>query len=664
MVSQRGQLRLNGQSYVLTSMGRDGTLWDREKVPPFAPVQSPTTFQSPETFQNYRVISIADFLGGLGRRRIPSEDHADPAAYARFWDGDLDTRWTTGSYLPLRAVTTTSLPSDTSFLLHTGNDLEALRVGVGALNYFVIAYDFQAATSDWNTTGITPISYTFSAPSATIFGDAIVVENTAYTAIWVNNNQSFYRLIVGRDLLPLGSATEDHVIPGGIDDIRNTSIGSQVRLASVGGDIILAYSTASAIKFSVYDGTSWSDTGTGSINESSSRGPTGLAGMPGPDGIERMYVGMLDGLYETDMSGDTWVHTLIDPMFVNSYNCFRMLVHQGALYYGVGVDDNAQFTLRRLSNRSGAQVVEDVSVPDDGLPGDTLGSITFMVSQGDQLFVAVGGLTTGQHARVFVLLSDDTWHVIYRHPTEDEEIKGMALSDQDDGVPRLHLLIEPDGTDESVYLEHPYTHPESGVSIDREDEGFIVLPEMDAGLPSFDKAWYYTSLVAGGDFGDADSGNVIDVDYESAEDTWTELGSATTDDVRLEWPDGGLERDRLRLRLRPERGDTVTDSPVLRNLVIAVNPEITTYRYRFRVNIERTAQVLNGRGSTILTQLRAAAASTSLVPMKYADDIETMVDITEYREMTRLSQPEALQATWGDQVGYVEIIATERYEQR
>ena len=661
MVSQRGQLRLNGQSYVLTSMGRDGTLWDREKVPPFAPVQSPTTFQSPETFQNYRVISIADFLGGLGRRRIPSEDHADPASYARFWDGDLDTRWTTGTYLPLRAVTATSLPN-ASFLLNTPTDLEALLAVVTSGLYTVIAYDFQAASADWNIPSQF-ISYTFSTASATIFGDAIVVNNIAYIAIWVQNTLLRRRLIVGEDILPLGAATEHYVHPGGSLSLTG-QLNTQVRLAVVGGEVTVAFSDSPFIRFSVFDGSAWAATGTTNLRESTEHGPTGLAAMPGADGVERMYVGTADGLYETDLSGSSWVHTLIDPMFVSSYNCFRMLVHQGALYYGVGVDNNAQFTLRRLSNRSGAQVVEDVSVPDDGLPGDALGSITYMVSQGDQLFVAVGGLTTGQHARVFVLLSDDTWHVIYRHPTADEEIKGMALSDQDDGVPRLHLLIEPDGTDESVYLEHPVSHPESGVSIDREDEGFIVLPEMDAGLPSFDKAWYYTSVIAGGDFGDADSGNVIDVDYESAEDTWTELGSATTDDVRLEWADGGLERDRLRLRLRPERGDTVTDSPVLRNLVIAVNPEITTYRYRFRVNIERTAQVLNGRGSTILTQLRAAAASTSLVPMKYADDIETMVDITEYREMTRLSQPEALQATWGDQVGYVEIIATERYEQR
>ena len=649
---------------MLAPVGRNNVLWQREKVVPFAPVQSETTFQSPETFQNYRVISISNFLGGLGRRRIPSEEHADPMAYRRFWDGDLDTRWTTGVYLPLRAVTTTSLPTNTSFLLPTPTDLEALRAGVSGTNYFVIAYDFQAATSDWNTTGLNSISYTFPTPSATTFGDAIVVNNVAYIAIWVRTTQDFYRLIVGRDPLPLGSATEDNVVPGDLSNLTG-SIGSQVRLTSVGGDIILAYSTASVIKFSVYDGSSWSDTGTGSINESSSRGPTGLAVMPGPDGIERMYVGTHDGLYETDMSGATWIHTLVDPMFPQGFNCLRMIVHQGALYYGIGSSQSArQFELRRLSNRSGAQLIEDVSVSDDGLPGDALGPITFMLSQGDQLFVAVGGYLTGQHARVFVLLSDDTWHVIYRHPTANEEIKGIAFSDRDDNVARLHILIEPGGNDESAFLEYPVSHPESGPSIDREDEGFIVLPEMDAGLPSFDKAWYYTSVIAGGDFGDTASGNVIDVDYESAEDTWTELGSATTDDVRLEWPDGGLERDRLRLRLRPERGDTVTDSPILRNLVIAVNPEITTYRYRFQVNVEQTAKVFSSRGSTILAQLREAAASTSLVPMSYADDAMTMVDITEYREMTRPAQPESLQAPWGNQVGYVEIIATERYEQR
>ena len=646
---------------MLAPVGRNNVLWQREKVVPFAPVQSTTTFQSPETFQNYRVISISNFLGGLGRRRIPSEEHADPMAYRRFWDGDLDTRWTTGVYLPLRAVTTTSLPTTTNFLLSTPTNLWALRATLGVTTFIVDGYDFIASTSAWNTTLTQSISYGFPTSQTITFGDAIVVDNTVYIAIWVTRTAGNYRLIVGRDDLPLGSATED-LIDNFADGV---TMGSQTRLvARSNNDIIVGYSTASVIKFSVYDGSSWSDTGTGSINESSSLGPTGLAVMPGPDGIERMYVGTIDGLYETDMSGATWVHTLIDPMFPNTFNCRRMVVHQGALYYGIDVPGDVQFTLRRLSNRSGTQLIEDVSVPDDGLPGGALGPITFMLSQGDQLFVAVGGALAGQHARVFVLLSDDTWHVIYRHPTADEYIKGMAFSDRDDGVPRLHILIEPGGADESVFLEYPVSHPESGASIDREDEGFIVLPEMDAGLPSFDKAWYYTSIIAGGDFGDTASGNVIDVDYESAEDTWTELGSATTDDVRLEWPDGGLERDRLRLRLRPERGDTVTDSPVLRNLVIAVNPEITTYRYRFQVNVEQTAKVFSSRGSTILAQLREAAASTSLVPMSYADDAMTMVDITEYREMTRPAQPESLQAPWGDQVGYVEIIATERYEQR
>ena len=149
------------------------------------------------------------------------------------------------------------------------------------------------------------------------------------------------------------------------------------------------------------------------------------------------------------------------------------------LYYGIGLGDTDQFTLRRLSNQSGTRVIEDVSVPDDGLPRDALGQSPSCSLWATKLFVAVGGHTTGQHARVLALLSDATWHVIYRHPTANQRIDQLLISERDDGVPRLHMIIE--GADFNRLSGPSETHPESGISIDREDEGFIVLPEMDAG---------------------------------------------------------------------------------------------------------------------------------------------------------------------------------------
>ena len=647
MVSRRGQLRLNEESYVLAPVGRNNVLWQREKVVPFAPVQSTTTFQSPETFQNYRVISISSFLGGLGRRRVPSEEHADPAAYRRFWDGDLDTRWTTGVYLPPLVVNVTMPNSSTQFMgfAPTRSDLYALRLNVTSGNTKSIQAHTYDETTDTFSSGSVRVA--FFASASGVYGDTLVVGFVTYFALVATGNIRIGTAGPGVDSVDL----DDGII------VESTVDPSEpVRLISgdMGVAIVFDRNGGAAIYRRTADDT-WTTQPIGSVTAGG--GVFGAAVLPGVDGQDKIYICTVVGLTEIDPTGATWPSQSIDRMFANPWNGYRMVVHQGALYYQVGVPNDQQFTLRRLTNSSGARLIEDMSVPDDGLPGDALGPITWMTSYGDQLFVAVGGHQAGQHARVLVLLSDETWHIIYRRDTANQIIKAMTLSDRADGILRLHLLVD----DQDDILEFPSSHPESGASIPRAASGSIILPVMDAGLPGFDKAWFFVLINAGG-LNETD--NVIGVDYEDTSGAWIDIGDITSANNRLLFPGGGLARDRLRLRLRPERGDTVTDSPVLENLVIAVNPEITTYRYRFQVNVEQTAKVFSSRGSTILAQLREAAASTSLVPMSYADDAMTMVDITEYREMTRPAQPESLQAPWGNQVGYVEIIATERYEQR
>ena len=885
MVMQRGPLILNGHTYAL-STDRQGYMMRRSKVPPFAPVVSESSFQSPRTFENYRVLTVADLRRGLGRRRIPSEDHDTPAEYRRFWDGDLDTRWSTGIYLPLRPVVVTENVTNFRALLAVGDDLRAFYYGTGQDS--IVSRKFDADGPEWESTTVTVESETNLR-----YGDSMYYKDVYYVS-----SSSTTRVFVNRTTTDLNPTPSGNVL-------------EQTRLAVLDGNGIVAFTAGDEVGFFENNtGTTWSERFVDDLNTDA--GPTGFVNFPGTDGVDRLYVGTEEGLWEVDTenagtSTDPWTAELIDPMPTNEWNCWRMIVHQGMLYYGVGVEDNAQFILRRMTNRSGFRLIEDVSVSDDGLPPDALGSVTAFLSVDDQLFVGVGGLDSDQHARLFALLSDDTWHCLYRHSVEDRYIEDMAFSTATDGVPRIHMLFEQQGRfDETVHLEYPLTHPESGVVIPRNNMGFVVLPELDAGLPHFDKGWLQVSLVVDGDFGDLTSGNVVRVDYapgrprritsdqdfdsldannhlpfglwsdgetmwvvnaqgsaaaarrnifaynlatqarESTSDIplhsdnalafdawsnklyesdtdeqriwvtdffdpdtvfcyeldgtrdstrdldlddahsaplgiwgdgthawvsdylgtqatttllaydlsdgsraadedftldpnntapfgiwgnddtlwvtdssdsmvyaynrsdqsrrpdldfpisevqsglwsdgttfwlarqspaqlrayqigenrsgWTDLGTAVEDKSTLAWPDGGLASDRLSLRLRMERGVNIVHSPALQNIVVAVLPEITTYQYTFSVNVEATASQQQERASEILKRLRAAAGSTPLVAMKFADDPETYVDIVEYDERIVPEVRDAYASDWQSQSGVVAIVARERFE--
>lgn len=192
----------------------------------------------------------------------------------------------------------------------------------------------------------------------------------------------------------------------------------------------------------------------------------------------------------------------------------------------------------------------------------------------------------------------------------------------------------------------------------KEQEGNVVLPYLDLGLPGFEKAWYFVRLVLDGDF---DTVNNVRVDFDGGDGAWAELGVATPDRTRLLFDDGGFVSDRLRLRLRLRRDADSSHTPVLKNLVIAALPEIPTFRYVFNVDVGRTAAQQQTTGSRILAQLREAAERTDLVTLKFADDAERYVDIVDYEESVKTKVGDAYTSDYQSQSGVVQIVAQERF---
>ena len=488
--TQLGELTLDGQRYVLAP-DRQGYLFRTEKAPPFAPVAAPTTYAGLESFQTYRPISINDLALGLGLFRIPSQDHRDPDAYRRVWKSEgIDTRWSTGIVLSPALVRQTMPTLPNGRLVDLLGNLYLIYRDPSR-NYVTLKRRLlpNRTWSSSSSEAESPITIALSTPAVATDGQTVI---TAHYA-----SQSTTRKIIVTARTPSQFQDSHATFSSAIFNAgKNTNAAVRPHLVSNGGILYLLYSSTGGIKIEKHQsGDKFDDTDMPTIGDDASE-IQGVVSMIGTDGKPKIYVATYSALYEVDP--DDGVVQVVEAATHSSNNFAFPALHQGALYYGMNVREGSPFRLHRLTNRSGARLIEDVSVPDDSLPPEVDASpIQAIVSIRDMLYVIAGGDCT-------FVLRGETWHCL---GGLQAQISGGYVRDED--------------LDVSLDIAPTFSGERSSFTFDRTGQNLDV---------------YYTT-VAGTN---RPTGTVVDEDYVWVLDSGHNAGFAFDVDTKQYRPDQNI----------------------------------------------------------------------------------------------------------------------------
>ena len=413
------------------------------------------------------------------------------------------------------------------------------------------------------------------------------------------------------------------MLASNVTDGKNVDAGL---FATIGGELVLAVHQGTNITFfsSTNHGTTWADE---SIDIPSGNGPQGVAVYPGLDGEDKLYVAAHEGIYEVDTAPSTWTYSLAVPLSNHNDNGRRMTVHSGSLWFGQGVDNDTAAPIYRMTVSGSSRSIEtgyglDVG---DGVPVDMLGSVTYMKSSGDQLFIAVGGGAANKKARI-LSWSNGGWHHMYRNTTANQKIDWIDVSSGDDQVPRLHFSERISATESNVkYLAQPLVNPRSGVSIKRMDDssgvtGYVDLPYIDLGMPHENKN-FLRAHVNGEDLNSSAANEYITVQYGTDDDarTTTSLGnytSATT--VNSFQSNAGESAKNIGMRVNFLRGSTNTATPKLKDLIVegAIVPGIL-YEHQMTIDLEQTAEDTGQSIETVISNIESLVESVIQTQFKF-----------------------------------------------
>ena len=373
-------------------------------------------------------------------------------------------------------------------------------------------------------------------------------------------------------------------------------------------------------------GTAWSDE---TLDIASGNGPQGIAIYPDIDGVDKLYVGTREGLYLVDTSLSTWTATHVYPMPPHNDNCRRMTVHQGALWFGQGVNDDSPAPVIKMTVQGDSRIFDTRMGLDQGdsLTVDALGPIRRMKSSGKYLFVSMGGGAASRKGRVMVH-NGQGWHTARQNGTADQEIQWIDVSPDDDGTQRLLYSVRTDANTHDVnFLANPTVNPESGVALKYESSGFIDLPYVDGGLPHHKKTWAKNSVNAI-DISASTSGEYINVDYGVDDGSGglqarnsTDLGNILSGTSQLEFGSGaGVGSVNLGARINLHRdGGSTAHSPVLHDVDFSFWPVIPHLeRYTFLVDLNSTAQARGQNVRDVISDLETCLDLATLPAFKYA----------------------------------------------
>jgi len=330
---------------------------------------------------------------------------------------------------------------------------------------------------------------------------------------------------------------------------------------------------------------------------------------------------------------------------VDSYNCRRMVVHQGALWYAAGHGDTGTARpqeIRRLVNHDGVRDIQygfglDVG---DGVAADALGELLWMESAGEHLFISVGGSASGLKARIMDWYVNEYgeagWHTVVKNATEAVTYPWIGLGAND------YLYWAEAGTGHVAKgVQYATLSPSAGVSTPRAGSGFIDLPDIDFGMPA-DIGVAVKVSVDAVNLSATNSNEYINVDFgtDGAVRTTTDLGDMLSGTKSIAFGSGaGVSATSIAVRMNLHQdGGSTTDDPILRATEIEMYKQPPEReRFEFTIDIQASADIEGLSPEEVITNIQTARDLTTFPALVYGNLTSTNVVV---KRLVWLETPE------------------------
>jgi hypothetical protein len=349
---------------------------------------------------------------------------------------------------------------------------------------------------------------------------------------------------------------------------------------------------------------------------------------PDIDGTDKLYLGTAEGIWLIDTSPSTWTFEFIHAMSFNTDNCRDMTIHQGAIWFAEGVDNDTAAPIYRMTVQGDSRVIESGYGMNfgDGVPSDLLGPVRRMKSSGDFLYISVGGGAASRNARV-MCWNGKGWHSMTKHGTVSQPIEWIDVGTEDDGVSRLHFSIKTGAVAAtSKFLGYANTNPSSGVSINREEyssgnAGHIDLPYYDFGIPQESKNFTKVHIIAD-DLNSSAANEFIEASYghDGADRDSTDIGDFLSGTTGIDLGSSlgqSAKNIGMQVVLKKRSGDSV-HTPKLRDIVVEgyVVPS-TAYEHTLTIDLEQTAIDTGQAVETVISNLTTLISTVTQVTFKF-----------------------------------------------
>lgn len=658
-------IELNGNTYVLKPF-EDGADIHQTYVQRLSTSYRTVGVQRREDDASVNRYLHRNFLKGFGPNRINRETGEGLGA---FRDATCMTHWPSGVYLPLLAQNTTEptgasvvaphrIMASTSF----GGNLWGLFEDDDSPNNEVFTRRYEGSTTSW-------------------VGGGAVDANAG------NDKQPLDIISFRTGMIVLSINSNDHVTYTTTDGITWTKTVTDISvnllsnaaavneesdfglLAEVLGEKVAIVWDEASGTITFFSGTTltgaWTDE---AVDIPSGNGPQGVAVYPDIDGATYLWVGTREGLWRVDTSTGTWGLRKILPVPPHNDNFRRMTVHQGKLWFALGVDNSSPAPIWIMETRGDTRMFDTKQGLDraSGLPVEMMGPVRWMRSAGEFLFASIGGGAASRNARV-IMHNGQGWHSSVRNSTANQQIRWIDVSPDDDGTQRLHFAIRVSaGETDTQFLAQPLLDPAAGATMAYATSGYVRMPDDDLGDPQTN-ATIFQTIVDADDLSADTTGEYIQHQYglDGASDTTTNLGNYLSGDKDLSFgaSSQGVAALRIANRLTFNRdGGSTADSPKLREFEIQASKRLLQkLATEFIVDIEATARETPPTRAanlevqeTIIRNLRTVAEATTMVTFTAGRDAQTRVQVpNDFKPEFRLQTVGGDRANRGYRTGFV-----------
>lgn len=633
---QEAKFKLNAKNYVAMrpKEKRGGLTIERDylqtQLDSFAPQFTTTGGQQQDALQGATPKVFGSMINGFGLSRIPADQANNPDFYKRFWDSNMETRFSSGIRQAILAEDAT----------HSGLEQSVAGVnfkgGLGSIwadatNSDILYREFDG--TDWAAIG----TVMNVASSVVVPVDLITHKNVLIALVVGGSGAAGDDHLTFFDNDGAGTWTTTTTQPAAGTLNGDVSAGDSKRygmLVDLGDEAALAQwqedNTRIFFASTSDSGANWAGEG---ISIDSADGPLGVAVYPGIDDADKLYVLTVEGLWEVDFAPSTWTVQRVpgagEIISVNSTGG-ALAVGPDGLWIAQGVSDDAPARVFRMTVSNGtrdfALVPNDLSI-DDGVPSDMLGPVRAMILSDGFVYASLGGGKASRKARV-LCHNGRGWHHMFQVGTENQKIDWLVASPNIGNIERLHFGIRTGSTTtDAQFLTHPNVNPESLTgTIKRTQSTTLDLPFFDGGMPTTLATWLQTQLSATS-LTDA-SNEFVNVDYatDGTRGSFTDLGNFLSALTNLDWPSGatagrGVSNRFVALRINMERASgTPTNDPIIHFItqMFLQTPPILL-AYEFIVDLEASGRLTGDEGhgsvTAVKTALDAAAAPGVLVEL-------------------------------------------------